>query len=186
METITFAGLLLHPLAVFALASIVALASVAAYYSIPDAPRISVWRLLGGYLGAILATVFIAGATSYVSPEEAQNVYRIPAENYWSALWHTFLTMFVILFYVTLAGIAVVGVPVILFLNSKQRATVPWILLAATIISIAGAIALEIFVRSKDPLRTIGTFVGGHWLLAIAFCLGARLPWRATAGPSSR
>lgn len=175
-----FAGLLLHPIAVAILVSIVAVASVASYYSISDARRISARRLLGGYLGAVFAAVLICAATSYISPEEAQRVYRVPAENYWSALWHTFLTMFVILFYVTLVGIAVVGVPAILFLNSKQRATVPWILLVATIISIAGAVILEIFVRSKNPLLTIGAVVGGHWLLAIGFCLGARLPWKGT------
>jgi hypothetical protein len=181
METIMFAGLLLHPIAVAVLVSIVALASVTSYYSIPVARRISARRLLGGYLGAVLAAVLICLAISLVSPEEAQRVYRVPAGKYWSALWHTFLTMFVILFYVTLIGIAVVGVPAILFLSSKQRATVPWILLVATLISIVFAIVLEFFVRSKSPSHTIAALVGGHWLLlALGFCLGARLPWRAT------
>jgi hypothetical protein len=179
MESAMFTAMLLHPIAVLIAVSVVLVATVVSYYAIPSARSISVARLVGGYLGALAVVVLICAVTGYVSPEEAQTVWKVPPENYWTALWREFLTLFVMLCYATVLGIAVVGAPAIFLLNWKQRATVPWVLVAAAIISIGAALVLETFIASRNPVQTIGYLVGGHLLLALGFCLGARLPWKA-------
>jgi hypothetical protein len=178
MESAMFAGVLLHPMAVLISLSVVLVATVASYYAIPGARGISPSRLLGGYLGAIAVVTLVCAATSYVSPEEAQAVWKVPPEHYWSALWRQFLPSFVILCYATVLGIAVIGAPAIFVLNWKRRATVPWILVLAATISVLGALALESFIRSRHPLETVAYLVGGHLLLALGFSLGARIPWK--------
>jgi hypothetical protein len=180
MESAMLAAMLLHPMAVLISVCVVLVATVASYYVIPGARRITLSRLVGGYLGALLVVVLICAASSYVSPEEAQAVWKVPPENYWTALWHQFLTLFVTLCYATILGIAVIGAPAIFLLNWRQRATVPWILLVAAIISIAAALLLETFIASRHAIQTIGYLVGGHLLLALGFCLGARLPWKVS------
>lgn len=175
-----FVGVLLHPIAVLISVCVVLSATVLSYYAVPGARAISLSRLAGGYLGAVMVVVLICAVSSYVSPEEAKTVWKVPFESYWNALWREFLTLFVIFFYGSILGIAVVGAPAIFLLNWKQRATVPWILLIATIISIIAALIIVSVIAPRNPMQTIGYLVGWHLLLALGFCVGAGLPWKLT------
>jgi len=181
MESAMFAGLLLHPYAIAIALAVVVVASVASYYLIPSAMLIAPMRLVGGYLGALVVITAICAAISYVSPYEAETVWKVPPENYWSALGRQFLTSFVIFCYAAILGIAVVGAPAIFLLNWKRRATIPWVIGVSVLISLLAVVLLETFLApSRNVLQTIGFITGAHVLLALGFCIGARLPWRSS------
>ncbi len=188
------AGLLMHPIAIAICVSFVWFLSSVMYglyrhhsskpSSIP--PR----RLVGGYLGAIVACALIAIVESYVSPQEATTVWHVPADQYWSVELHEFLDGFVLLTYCAIVGIAVVGAPVIFFLDHLGRASILWVLSASIVISLVASLIITIVLvgishpsdrpvhdfSSASPL--VPLLVGTHLFIALGFCLGARLPWQ--------
>jgi hypothetical protein len=49
------------------------------------------------------------------------------------------------------------------------------------LISLLAAALLETFLApTRNVLQTIGFITGAHVLLALGFCIGARLPWRSS------
>lgn len=183
MEASWFASLLLHPVAVIALIAVVSLSSILLLKA--GGPRfpISRSRLLFGYLGAIVICIVVAGVSSYVSPEEAVSKWHVPPENYWETLRSEFTVLLVLFVYAALVGIAVVGAPIVVALARTGRATAPWLLLTSVIISLVGTWLL---VQISQPssasfIRDAPYIVGFHLLIALGFCVGARLPWRFAA-----
>jgi hypothetical protein len=181
MEASWFASMLLHPVAVVALVVVVSLSSVLLLKA--GGPRFPIARsqLLFGYLGATVICIVVAGVSSYVPPEEALSKWHVPPENYWEALRNEFTVLLVLFMYAALIGIALVGAPIIFALARAGRATAPWLLLTSVIISLVGAwLLVQINQPSSASFMRDAPYIAGlHFLVALGFCVGARLPWRS-------
>jgi len=175
-----FAGMLLNPVvAAFFLVVIAGISSIH-YLRNGGAPVVPANRLLPAYACALLACAVASAVMSYVSPEEALLKWKVPPENYWNAELNEFFTTYAFAAYASLLGIATVGLPVIIHLGRRGLATIPVVLAAATVISLLLAALMS--VGDSPPFRHFGALakelVYGHLLVAMAFCLGAGLPWR--------
>lgn len=180
MEASWIASMLLtHPLAIAALVGIPLLSALALYSGNSTPRAIPPSRLAFGYVGIFVVCVFIAATSSFISPEEAFTKWRVPSDKYWSALFREFLVICVLLIYSSFLGFAIVGAPVTFALARRGLATVPWVLVASVVISsIASLFLTQFSYRSYAQIAfDILFLVGGHLLLALGFCVGARLPW---------
>ena len=174
-----FAGILLNPIALAILLLVVA-ALTALHYREGGFPVFSVRRAIAGYVFAAVTCAVVSAVMAYVSPEEALSKWKVPAENYWNAQINEFLTTFAFAVYATLIGIAVIGLPLIMWLGRRKLATVPTVLVAAAIIS--AAVAVLMTAGGDPPFRHFGALaqelIVGHLAVAAAFCVGAGLAWR--------
>jgi len=175
-----FAALLGHPIAIaLGIGVIFALSSV--HYRNGDihplkAPR----RLFVGYVAALLACIAIAAVSSYVPQDQAFSKWHVTPERYWDVQFNEFVLELVFFAWISLIGIAVVGLPIIFALGRRGYATVPWILAASLAISLFLAVAISAADRPANRhLDYWVAFVAGtHLLLSLSFCLGAGLPWK--------
>ena len=181
MEASWAAAMLARPMPLVVAVLIVIASSVAIYRFAPGASSISRMRLLGGYIGAIATCALISAASSYVPVHEAQAVWHVPPERYWSALLNEFLVLFVLMAYVSILGIALIGAPAVFLLNRWNRATVPWVTVASIVISLVASVIVVLFSQPSNTTfaNTVPMLVGAHALLALGFSIGARLPWRS-------
>ena len=102
-------------------------------------------------------------------------------EDYWRVQMNTFLATFVLLGFVALLGIAAIGLPIIRMLHKRALATVPWVLLSSVLVS--AVVAVWMGLVEQPRFRHLADFltyvVATHLVISFAFCMGARLPWRA-------
>lgn len=144
------------------------------------APVLSPKRLALGYVGVAVAVAVIASTSAYIPFDEAVSKWHVPEQNYWSTLMHTYLVYFVLLLSVALVGVACVGVPIVFALGRRGWATVPAVLL--TSVPLSSLVAIIWSAGDYVPFMHIqhhwSYLVAQHLLLALSFCLAARLPWR--------
>lgn len=180
MEASFAAAALAHPIGLLVLG----LAIFGAVYfggktSPSPARHLSRIRLLTG-LGTVAVTaIAISAVGSYVPSAEAAR-FGVAPENYWTALWHQFAVLAVLLTYVAVLGCATVGVPVVVQLAKREIATVPIVVAASIPISLTVLVPLGL-ASSADSAWLAKVFIwltGSHALFAFAFALGAGLPWR--------
>jgi len=143
-------------------------------------PVVSKKGLLAGYLAVVFCCAAIAAVSSYVPQAEAASIWKVAAENYWSVQIHEFFVDFILLSCGALLGVAFVGLPVIFALARIRLATVPLVLFASILISVAAAalLALGDNNSSRGFVFTMKYLVSQHLLLSLSFCLAAGLPWR--------
>lgn len=178
-------GFLLNPVVLALFLFIVAGISSVHYRSQHVPPVIRPSRLVVGYLLAIVACAAVTAVMSYVSPEEALHRWKVQPENYWKAQIGTFLSTLAFGLYGTLLGISAIGLPIIVFLGRRGRASVATVLLAAVGVSLA--LAAVMAAGNTPPFRHFNALaqelVFGHVVIAAAFCIGAGVPWRLARGP---
>lgn len=173
------AAYLAHPqVLLFGLALVVAIS--AAQYVQPGRQPISPKRLAWGYLAALFACAIVAALDSYVSKDEALSKWKVAEPDYWSALFNSFLVEFLLLSLVALLGIAAIGLPIIRVLHKRAMASVPWVLLSSVLIS--AVVATMMSAGDFTPFMHLSYWlrfaIWTHLLISVAFCVGARLPWR--------
>jgi hypothetical protein len=168
------------PYTVLATIFLVAVFSSFHYWDASKTPAIGVRELIRGYFFVVLVNGFIAGLESYVSKPEAVLKWKIPPENYWHVLFNSFVVTYILSTCAVLMGIATVGLPIIMALGRRGKATVPWVLLASVPPSVFVAIVLS--SRDRPAFRHLGNTLEhltiAHVILALSFCLGASIPWR--------
>lgn len=178
MESAWIAAALIHPVGLLVLLLTV-VGSSYIMLSMRE-PALSGRQLVGGYVGLVAFALGIAAAGSYVSPEDAVRIWRVPPEAYWSALLNGFVIHAVLAVYTGLMGSSLVGIPIVFWLARRGLVGAPWVLIASLFVSIAAAALLA--QASTSPVeafrRSAPYLAGTHFLLALGFCLGARLPWR--------
>jgi hypothetical protein len=121
----------------------------------------------------------LAAKSSYVSPEEALR-FGVSPENYAGALAREFSMQATISIYVAVVGCSLVGIPVTVWLAARGRATAPALVALSLAISAATVVALGALsgISPNHILAALPLFAGAHALLALAFAVGAKLPWR--------
>jgi hypothetical protein len=175
-------GMLTYPLTLLLWLALLLGCSFCAYDRHKDAMPVRPVRLFCGYLCAVAACVVCAAADAYVTPQEAAQVWHVPPDKYWTAMLQEFLFAVAPVTIFSTAGIALVGVPVILRLARAGRGSIAWVLLASLAISLLGVALLggAIFSmggHTRGVLRAVLPIAGAHLLMALCFCLGAGLPW---------
>ena len=180
MESAALAGLALHPVALAALAVVLVVSTIVLYSSSGVPPPLSKSRLFFGYLGVVVGCLGIAAVSGYVSPEEALARWGVPPEQYWQVLLAGVATMSVLLVYVALMCVAIIGAPAIFALARCGQGNAPAVLVISIAISLVGALALVQFSQSSSTsfVRDAPYLVGTHLVLALGFCVGAKLPWK--------
>jgi hypothetical protein len=180
MEADWAAAYLLHPVPIAFGLGLVLLVILVTTSANPKPPALSRKQLLVGYIGIFLGCVIASAWDSYVSPEDALRIWKVPRENYWNAIFHAFSTQLVLLSYASLIGATLVGVPVVSALARRGLATVPYVVGVSVAISLAFTGAL-VLLDAPSPgahfVQMAPYFVGLHLLLSLGFCVGARLQW---------
>jgi ABC-type sugar transport system permease subunit len=174
------AGMLSHPIALLLGVGLLFVIS-SAQYDRPGLQPISARQLPWGYVAALAACAAIAAASSHISEAEALSKWKVPAEDYWRVQVNTFLSLFVPLGFVALIGIAAIGLPITRMLHRRGLATVPWVLLCSVPVSVVVAVWISLLEHPRfrhlgDHLKYV---VATHLVISLAFCVGARLAWRA-------
>jgi hypothetical protein len=183
METAFAAAMLTQPVALIILAFVVVCSVLLGAHYSPSPALLSRRRLAGGLLGVFVASLLIAVAASYATPEEARR-FGVELEYYAAALWHEFVTAAAVLAYISLFGCAIVGVPVALLLAKRNFATAPVLIAVSVPISlVVFALMLLLVGNANHVARDASMIVGLHVALALGFVLGARLPWRMKHEP---
>ena len=175
-----FAAYLIHPMAIAVGVVILFALSALQYRRKVEPPPIVPIRLVAGYLSMFIVCTAFTAISSYVPETEAATKWHVPAERYWQVQINAFLTELVLLAYVSLVGIAMIGLPIIFSLSRRGLATIPLVLLASAAIS---ALLAALLTSSNEPpfqhlAYMAAYFAGTHLLLSFAFCLGAGIPWR--------
>ncbi len=183
MELMMIAGMLLHPAALAVLFLVVIAASIPMFVRKHVKAPFTVFRLIQGYVGALLAVAVIAFLISYVGPEEAQKTWNVPPEYYVRAVLNRFIALFTLLAYCTLLVIALVGAPVVYTLSRRGFGTVPRALLAAVVLSLLTAVPLYFGgVNAREGRGLAAGAVALHAFACLGLCVGLRLPWRRSRG----
>ena len=190
MATDLLFGILTYPLTLLVWLAFIVGCSYGLYNKHGAAMPIAPLRLFGGYVGAVLAGVVCAALAAYVTPEDAAQTWRVPPDSYWTAIRQQFLFTLAPTIMFSTAGIALVGVPVILRLTRAGRGSVGWILLASLGISLAVSLPLSAGLLGtgngvRAALQGIASIAGAHLLMTFCFSVGAGLPWSA-ATPGRR
>ena len=175
METMFAAAAILSPFGLMVSVLIPTIAIILA-----RRPHLSAGRLVCGYVGALCALAVAVAASSYVSREDAASVWHVPPSRYWGALIELFAGTYVVAAFATIIGISLVGLPVLVWLSYKGRATAPWLILTAGAISTAVAILLYGLMHFSSNITLFETFsmlTVTHVVSATGFALAARLPW---------
>ena len=159
---------------------IVFAASAVHYGPSKVSPVLSPKRLALGYFGVGAAVAVIAAASAYVPIEEAITRWRVPEENYWSALARSYIVHLILMLGVALVGVACVGAPIVFALGRRGWATDPAVLIASVPVSTLAAAAISAgdYVPFMHFRHTWTNLVAQHLLLALCFGVAARLPWR--------
>jgi hypothetical protein len=183
MEAGWLAGALWDPIALAVLAAIL-LVSTAMLYSRSDAPPpVSIARLALGYVVVVLMCCGFAAASSYTPADEAWARWGIPRERYWRALLAEFSTLWVLLSYGVLVGMALIGVPVLFAMARRGWGTVPGLMAISVPISLLFLVALTALSR-RLVLDAALTILAMHLVLSLGFGVAAGLPWRRRTPPS--
>lgn len=168
------------PVVVLIVLVLVAGASAIHYRNNARRPIVNAPRLVAGYIAIVVCCAVIAAVSSYVPEAEAFSKWHVSAENYWSVQLRTYFVEFTLMACVALLGVALVGVPIVFGLARLDRATVPFVLAASVLVSMAFAVLLS--AGDSPAFRhlgfTIKYLVAQHLLLALSFCLAVGLPWR--------
>ncbi|KAF1072320.1 hypothetical protein [Variovorax sp.] len=188
MEAGWLAGALWDPIALAVLA-VILLVSTAMLYSRSDAPPpVSIARLALGYVVVVLMCCGFAAASSYTPADEAGARWGIPPERYWSALLVEFSTLWVLLSYGVLVGMAIIGVPVLFAMARRGWGTVPGLMAISVPISLLFLVALTALSRRalsrRLALDAALTILAMHLVLSLGFGVAAGLPWRRKTPPS--
>ncbi len=171
--------MLRHPVALAALAVVAFAAVRIAADSKALAGRITALRLASGLACVAFMAALLAAKSSYLSPEEALR-FGVSAENYARALALEFSMQATIAIYVAVVGCSLVGIPVTVWLESRGRATAPALVALSVAISAVTVATLGALsgISLNHILAALPLFAGAHALLALAFAVGAKLPWR--------
>ena len=179
MEASFIAAGLLHPIALLLLALVMfAAVHLGSQSGAPNA-RMSWHRLLGGFVGVLVASLLISAISSYVSPGDAAR-FGVSPENYRSALWNQFVVLAVLCAYVSLVGCAAIGLPAILALTKRGYGTAPAVIAISVPISLLVLVPLGLLssISPKHVAQSMLYLVPAHIAVAVGFSTGARLPWR--------
>jgi hypothetical protein len=181
MESGWAAAFLAHPVPIGMALALVLIVTCALVPSNTSPPVLSRRQVMLGYLGVFVSCVIASAWGSYVSPQDATTIWKVPPENYWTATLNEFFVQFVLLSFVALVGCAVIGLPILLTLSRHALATVPWVLIVSVVVSLLVTLLL-VLLDAPSPNARFGQmapeFVGLHLLLSLGFCVGARLQWR--------
>lgn len=176
-------GAMTHPVALLLWAAFMYVCSRRIYRG-PDAAAIPPLRLAAGYAGAALACAICVAVSAYLTPEEANQTWGVPPDLYRTAMRQEFFFTLAPAILFSLAGIALVGLPVLLWLARTGRGGVGWALLASLAISQlvmlpswAGRTAAN--GGSLGVLQDVLSISAGHLFMTLCFCLCAGLPWSA-------
>lgn len=175
-------GILTYPLTLLLWLALIIGCSYGVYHHRNAAAFVPPRRLLAGYAGAMLACVLCTAASAYVTPEEAAQLWQVPPDKYWAAIRQEFVYTLAPAIMFSTAGIALVGVPVLLRLARAGRRTVGWALLASLAISLPFSLLLCASQFGSDhgaanALGGVASITGAHLLMTLFFCVGAGLPW---------
>ena len=183
MEAMMLASVLLHPGAGAVLTFAVFGAVFIGAEVTEPYQRLSHGRLLAGFMAVLVVALAIVAAGSYVTPETAAKL-GVQAEDYWSTLWRQFMTLAVLLGYLSLLDCAVFGVPIVTQLAKRQCATVPLVVAASVPVSlvIVGGLAALSTMLTPRLVKDVVLLVALHAVLALGFALGVGLPWRRPSG----
>jgi len=181
MEASWAAAFLAHPVPIGIALAIVIIVTCVLVPSNARPPILSRRQVVLGYIGVLVGCVIASAWLSYVSPQDAATIWRVPPENYWTAFLNEFFVQLVLLSFLALVGSAIVGVPVILALSRRALATVPWVLAVSVVISLLVTLLL-VLLDAPSPSaqfeQMASEFVGLHLFLSFGFCVGAQLQWR--------
>jgi hypothetical protein len=181
METMFAAAAILSPLGLLIAAAVPITAILLARRS-----RLSAARLVAGYAGALSALAVFVAATSYVSPEQAATLWKVPPGHYWGALAELFVSTFIVAAFTAVIGISIVGLPALLWLSERGKATAPWLILTSVVISLIFACFLSVIMLpsfNATVLGILGIMLIPHAMCAAGFAVAARLPWRLRLEP---
>jgi hypothetical protein len=186
MEAAWFASMMFQPVPVAIALAVVVLMTFLVTPKKATPPLVSRRQLFFGYLGVFAVCVLIAAGSSYVSPDEAWSVWKVPPENYWHALMNQFLVQVVLLTGLSVVGAAIIGAPIVVALSRRRLATVPWVLVASALVSLVftGMLMAVGSGTSNTGFWQLALFVlGTHLALSLGFCIAARLGWRLRQAP---
>ncbi len=138
-------------------------------------------RLVLAYGAVLLACLAISAVSGYVPQTEATARWHVPAERYWQVQLNGFAVLFVLMAWLSLFGVALVGLPIVSLLARHGRATVPWVLAASVVVSVTFAVVASLATNPAHIGYTAAYFSATHLLLSLAFCLASGLPWQRTA-----
>jgi len=181
METMMVAGMILNPVGL-----IICILIPTAAIRLARGPRFSALRLAAGYVGALCALAMAVACWSYFPREDAVSIWHIAPEDYWPELLAQFISIFAVTAFVSIVGISVVGIPVLVALSNRGRATVPWFVLASVLISTAVALLSFLIGLSSSNMTMMASLrflVVSHAILTIGFAVAARLPWTWESWP---
>src|SRR6185503_13157162 len=85
MESDWVAAYLTHPIPIAMALGFVAIVTFAISSKNAQPPALSRRQLVLGYVGIFVGCVIVSAWDSYVSPDEALAVWKVPPENYWGA-----------------------------------------------------------------------------------------------------
>jgi hypothetical protein len=176
METLFAATAIASPLGI-----VIAVLCPAIAIYLARRPGLGPVRLLCGYLGALFALAILVAATSYVSPQEAITVYKVTQEHYWQALAELFLSTLIVAAFAAILGISFVGLPALLWLRARGKATAPWLILSSIVISLVFSALLcvpMLLSSNATVIGILGIMLIPHIVCAAGFAVAARLPWR--------
>jgi uncharacterized membrane protein len=176
--------MLLHPVGILLGVVVLVLLSAAQYENAGRQP-IPAKNLPAAYLASLVACAAITATDAYVSRVDALSKWKGPAEEFWHAQIDSLLSMFALLSFASLIGIAAIGLPIIRLLHKRALATVPWTLLSSIIVSVVVSLWMSLFDQPvfRHLTYTLKYVVATHFVICFAFCVGARMQWRAKVAP---
>lgn len=167
-----FAEYLLSPLPIAVLFVIVGLSTGLLRIFLPRASlSIGLARIARGYVALVLAMVVTGWLIDFFSGDAA----RVAS---------------IFLAYAGVLLMAILGVPIIIFLTSRDYGSIAWCLVGSLVISLVltpayfsmGSLVSRTFTGWVSHIFTIATL---SCLAMLAFCLGARIPWRRVSSSSA-
>lgn len=134
-----------------------------------------------GFFGVFVASLIVSAWLSYVPKVEAEIVWKMLPENYWSAILNEFFITSILLSFLSLIGCALIGLPIIVAISRHGLDSTPIILCISIAISLSLTTLME-FLGIPSPeaqfISMAKEFVPTHAFLAFGFCIGAQLQWR--------
>ena len=178
METTFVAALLTQPLALSVLAFAVVCSVIAGGLIVKARGGPSWQSLVVGLVGVLIVALGAAAGVSYVSPEDART-FGVDPEHYREALLQQFTVVAIVFSYACLLGTALIGIPVLVILVRFGLATVPALVLSSIPVSLIVAAALAQLSGNASDFATGAPYaLAFHVIAALAFGIGAHLPWQ--------
>jgi hypothetical protein len=143
--------------------------------------KIPLKRIFLAYGMVGLMSILISLVDSYVPQDIALSKWKVAPENYWGVQIRTWIEGSLMLWVAGMTGIAFVGLGLLSGLYKLGLATTPILLLCTIPISVLFAYLQKSEFRAEHFWYDVKYFTSLHLLLAFAFALGLRLPWRTKA-----